>query len=546
MGNELAKRTQGAPPQVAGLGGGMVAAIVPQTFDEVYRFAQVVAQSGLAPNGMESAEKLTVSILTGLEVGAKPMQSIQGIAVIGNRPCIWGDLALALVRGAGTLEYIKETFEGDEDACDWTSKNPTGAMLKYKAVCRIKRKGEPEAVTEFSVGDAVVARLWSKSGPWQTNPKRMIKMRARGFGVRDTHADVLKGMYLAEELIGTEVDREPAGGPTPPAPPPAPPARQIGEVKGIDPQPEQHVETHVSDRPIEDAEIIEPASTAPQEGQDAGLTDAAEADADQDEPFDPAAWLDEVRDRFEQALDTKTVDDVHAVYGDTAETDLSLTDRQIYQDMHEAAIMRTAAAEKPAPAAVEPDCSEEQEDEDSVDMGFPGDDAIAALQEQAQEQPKSPGEIYVAKVRAVLDDPDVTLADIDAAWNKSSEERKKLDADGHLSKEARAGLRDDVVALTKRLKEQNAAGPGAPPPPADAGPSAPPPPAGQQMSDIEAYDAAFRAKVEACQDGIKIRTLSAETLGERNAFKGHPQFDRLSKEWTALINDKRKQFPSVP
>ncbi len=46
-------------------------------------------------------------------------------------------------------------------------------------------------MTEFSVGDAVVAKLWGKRGyngkdtPWITNPKRMLKMRARGFGLRD-------------------------------------------------------------------------------------------------------------------------------------------------------------------------------------------------------------------------------------------------------------------------------------------------------------------------------------------------------------------------
>ena len=53
--------------------GGPVAGIIPQSIDEVVRLAQGIAKSGLAPNTMNTPEKITVAILTGLEIGLPPM-----------------------------------------------------------------------------------------------------------------------------------------------------------------------------------------------------------------------------------------------------------------------------------------------------------------------------------------------------------------------------------------------------------------------------------------------------------------------------------------
>ena len=44
------------------------------------------------------------------------------------------------------------------------------------------------------------AGLLKKSGPWTQYPDRMLAMRARGFACRDGAADVLGGLYVAEEL----------------------------------------------------------------------------------------------------------------------------------------------------------------------------------------------------------------------------------------------------------------------------------------------------------------------------------------------------------
>lgn len=161
--------------------GGKVAGIVPNTVEEVFRLATAVAKSGLAPRGMETAEKLTVAIMTGLEVGLPPMFAINKIAVVNGRPTLWGDAVPALLWGAGFK--LREWMEGDTAHCEVT--RPDGAKIERT----------------FSDADAKKAGLLGKQGPWQQYPDRMKAMRARGFAARDGAADVLGGLYVAEEVI---------------------------------------------------------------------------------------------------------------------------------------------------------------------------------------------------------------------------------------------------------------------------------------------------------------------------------------------------------
>ncbi|OAS26325.1 hypothetical protein A5481_06315 [Methylobacterium platani] len=347
--------TSGAHPAVAALGTGAVMAIVPQTFDEVFRFSQVLSRSGLCPHGMDTADKVTVAILTGLEIGVKPMQAVQGIAVIGGRPCIWGDLALGIVRGSGALEYIRESFEGDEGACDWTSAKPDGAMLAFKAVCRVKRVGQPEIVTEFSVGDAVVAKLWGKRGyngkdtPWITNPKRMLKMRARGFGLRDGFADVLKGLYIAEELVGTEVDTpmDPAPALPPDVQPPdmrraAAPALEHKPAKtpAASPAPEQPA-SPVSRAQAVDAEVPASASDNTAPGAPAG-NEPVDA-----EVYDGERQLAEIGNQLASVRALAEVDEVEQGYADALE-EMTRSDREKASYLFEQARERLTPAEPKA------------------------------------------------------------------------------------------------------------------------------------------------------------------------------------------------------
>lgn len=155
----------------------------PSNFGELMTYAKMLASSEIVPKDFrEKPANIMVAIQLGSELGVKPIQALQNIAVINGRPCIWGDLALGLVRNSGLLEYIEET---DDGKC---------------ATCRIKRKGQPEKIQKFSMEDAARAKLASKPGPWQEYPQRMRAMRARSWALRDLFGDVLKGLYLREEV----------------------------------------------------------------------------------------------------------------------------------------------------------------------------------------------------------------------------------------------------------------------------------------------------------------------------------------------------------
>ena len=165
-----------------------------QTFEDAFRFSKLVSGSEFAPKDFRGKpESCLLAIQHGAEVGLSPMQSLQSIAVINGRPCVWGDAALALVQSATVCDFVYETVEGEGD--------------NMSATCQAKRKGyDKPTVSTFTVADAKRAGLWGKSGPWSQYPKRMLQLRARGFALRDAFPDVLRGLVTAEEARDYQTD----------------------------------------------------------------------------------------------------------------------------------------------------------------------------------------------------------------------------------------------------------------------------------------------------------------------------------------------------
>jgi len=158
----------------------------PTTFDQAMKYAEIIAKSNFVPKDYKDKPgDVLIAIQMGQEIGLKPLQALQNIASINGRPCVWGDAMLGLIKAQSVCEYVKETF-------DDTKAGGT-------AYCASKRKDQPEYVYSFSMEDAKKAGLSTKPGPWQLYPKRMLQMRARGFSLRDTFPDILKGIISREE-----------------------------------------------------------------------------------------------------------------------------------------------------------------------------------------------------------------------------------------------------------------------------------------------------------------------------------------------------------
>jgi len=174
--------------------GNATAPIVPQNLGDVFLMAEAVCNARMNPPGLDTPQKVTVAILHGLEVGMNPMAALQSIAVINNRPCLFGDGMIGVVRASGLLEDIEETYNQET----------------MTATCTAKRKGQKTPITRsFGKEDAIAAGLWligtnptekQMMKPWFRYPERMQAARARSWCLRDGFADALKGLSSKEEV----------------------------------------------------------------------------------------------------------------------------------------------------------------------------------------------------------------------------------------------------------------------------------------------------------------------------------------------------------
>ena len=171
-------------PKLPGVVGARVMGVVPTSFEEIWRMGNMLSQTKMVPEAFQGKPNdCTAALMYGLELGLSPMAAMQSIAVINGKPSLYGDGMIAVVRSSGLLEWIKETDDGST------------------ATCVLKRRGEPDAITRtFSQEDAKRAQLAGKVGPWTQYPQRMRAMRARSWALRDTFADVLRGIASAEEM----------------------------------------------------------------------------------------------------------------------------------------------------------------------------------------------------------------------------------------------------------------------------------------------------------------------------------------------------------
>ena len=159
--------------------------LTPKDLNEAMQFSKMICESSFCPAAFKGKEgDVLVAVQMGGEIGLQPMQALQNIAVINGRPCVWGDALPALAKAHPSFVSMDESFD----------------ELTMTATCKVKRKGEPEQTVIFSKADAETAKLWGKQGPWQTYPKRMLAMRARGWAIRNVFPDALKGIQVAEEV----------------------------------------------------------------------------------------------------------------------------------------------------------------------------------------------------------------------------------------------------------------------------------------------------------------------------------------------------------
>ena len=152
------------------------------------QLASQLSKSMMVPKAYQGKpQDLFVAMAMGYQIGLSVEQSIQAIAVINGKPCLWGDDMLALCMAHPDFQDIIEDpiMKGDQ-------------IVGYN--CTIKRKGMSDSSTPFTLDMAKKAGLLSKVGPWTQYPERMLQLRARAFALRNRFPDALKGIKSREEV----------------------------------------------------------------------------------------------------------------------------------------------------------------------------------------------------------------------------------------------------------------------------------------------------------------------------------------------------------
>ncbi len=164
-------------------------AMSPQTIEQAEKFCQMLAKTEFVPKAFRNKpDSIMVVGAMGARLGVDVFTAMSGIADINGKPCVYGDLMMAVCQNHAEFEDCIESTEGKayEDT--------------FTAICTAKRKGRAPVTRTFSVIEAKEANLWKKAGPWTSTPQRMLQMRARAFALRDTFADALAGMHSVEEM----------------------------------------------------------------------------------------------------------------------------------------------------------------------------------------------------------------------------------------------------------------------------------------------------------------------------------------------------------
>ena len=168
--------------------------IQPQNMAQLYRFSQMIVNSGAYPQ-FGKPETAMAAIADAMERGVPAMAALRATYIVKGRMAHSAAYIAALVLRSGkaaVFEIVESTA--------------LAATLAYQRV------GRPERQFTFTLDEAKAAG-WLKSGSggdgkWITNPRTMLRWAAIREAARAFFPDVVSGMYTPDEIGGGVVDAD--------------------------------------------------------------------------------------------------------------------------------------------------------------------------------------------------------------------------------------------------------------------------------------------------------------------------------------------------
>lgn len=170
-----------APSEMIAPSPRMGTALIPQTYDDMFRLSKAMAASGMF--AVKNPEQAMVVLMTGLELGFSPAQAFRGIHVINNKPTLSADMMVAICKNRPDLCLFFRVVESTDDSATYET----------------QRFGDPAPTQNtFTMADAKRAGLLTNP-TWQKYPAPLLRARASSGLARMVYSDLTLGLYTPEE-----------------------------------------------------------------------------------------------------------------------------------------------------------------------------------------------------------------------------------------------------------------------------------------------------------------------------------------------------------
>jgi hypothetical protein len=157
-------------------------------FHDAERRAEVLAKSALLPDALRGKPSdVLVVMITGHELGLKPMQALRGIHVIKGKPSLSADLMVALCKRSEACKYFRLV-------------SSTPKACTYETL----RINEPEPTPMTWTIEMAQAANLTGSDNWKRHPDAMLRARCASALARAVYPDVVGGLYDEDE--GREIE----------------------------------------------------------------------------------------------------------------------------------------------------------------------------------------------------------------------------------------------------------------------------------------------------------------------------------------------------
>lgn len=152
-------------------------------FNEMKEMTKLMSKSIMLPKALqEKPYDIFVILQMGMELGLKPMQSLNGINVIQGKPTIAPQTMLALIYQRIPSAYVKFYKKGENYCCDMA-----------------RSKNDEIYTAEWGEEKAKAMQLISKDN-WKKQFENMCKWRCISEAARVVFPDVIQGFYTPEEI----------------------------------------------------------------------------------------------------------------------------------------------------------------------------------------------------------------------------------------------------------------------------------------------------------------------------------------------------------